>query len=129
MLVLINGGFGSCMSYSIKASANVTAYSDERLKTNWKPLADNFVAKLAEVRVGTYDRTDQSITQVGVSAQSLESLMPEAVITGSDEMQTKSVAYGNAALASAVMLAKEIVEMKLMIQELKDEIANLKGNK
>jgi hypothetical protein len=128
-IVLINGGFGSCMSYSIKASANVTAYSDERLKTNWKPLADNFVDKLSNIKVGTYDRIDQSITQVGVSAQSLETLLPEAVITGNDDMQTKSVAYGNAALASAVMLAKEIVEMKLMIQELKDEIANLKGNK
>lgn len=128
-IVLINGGFGSCMSYSIKASANVTAYSDERLKTNWKPLADNFVAKLAEVRVGTYDRIDQSITQVGVSAQSLESLMPEAVITGNDEMRTKSVSYGNAALAAAVMIAKEMVEMKSMIEELKAEIAILKGNK
>ena len=128
-IVLINGGFGSCMSYSIKASANVTAYSDERLKTNWKPLADNFVEKLANIRVGTYDRTDQSITQVGVSAQSLETLMPEAVITGNDEMHTKSVAYGNAALASAVMLAKEMVEMKSMIEELKAEIATLKGSK
>jgi len=128
-IVVINGGFASCMSYSIKASANVTAYSDERLKTNWKPLADNFVAKLANIKVGTYDRIDQSITQVGVSAQSLETLMPEAVITGNDEMQTKSVSYGNAAMASAVMLAKEMVEMKKIIEEMKAEIAKLKEEK
>lgn len=126
MIVLINGGFASCMSYSIKASANVTSYSDERLKTNWKPLADNFVEKLANVKVGTYDRIDQSITQVGVSAQSLETLLPEAVITGNDEMQTKSVAYGNAAMASTVMLAKEMVEMKRIIEELKNEISQMK---
>jgi hypothetical protein len=117
------------MSYSIKASANVTSYSDERLKTNWKPLADNFVEKLADVRVGTYDRIDQSITQVGVSAQSLEKLLPEAVTTGNDEMQTKSVSYGNAALAATVMLAREFVEMKQIIEELKAEIAKLKEDR
>ena len=81
MIVAINGGFGSCMSYSIKASSNVTAYSDERLTTNWSPMPENYVEHLAKVRVGTYDRIDgERIRQVGVSAQSLRPLLPEAVI-------------------------------------------------
>jgi hypothetical protein len=126
MIVAINGGFGSCMSYNVTASANVTAYSDERLKKNWEPLCDNFVEKLAGVKVGTYERIDQPIVQVGVSAQSLEKVLPEAVTTGSDDMQTKHVAYGNAALASAVMLAQEIVELKKMMKQMQEEIAELK---
>jgi hypothetical protein len=126
MIVAINGGFGSCMSYNVTASANVTAYSDERLKRNWEPLCDNFVEKLAGVKVGTYERIDQPIVQVGVSAQSLEKVIPEAVSTATDEMQTKHVSYGNAALASAVMLAKELVELKQIIKQMQEEIAELK---
>jgi hypothetical protein len=126
LIVAINGGFGSCLSYNVKASANVTAYSDERLKRNWEPLCDNFVEKLAGVKVGTYERIDLPIVQVGVSAQSLEKVLPEAVSTATDDLQTKSVAYGNAALASAVMLAQEVVELKKMIKQMQAELAELK---
>lgn len=126
MIVAINGGFASCLSYNVKASANVTAFSDERLKRNWEPLCDNFVEKLASVKVGTYERIDLPIIQVGVSAQSLEKVLPEAVSTATDDLQTKSVAYGNAALASAVMLAQEIVELKKMMQQMQAELAELK---
>jgi hypothetical protein len=123
MLVLINGGFGSCMSYSIKASGNVTAYSDERLKTNWRPMPESFVERLAAVRVGIYDRTDgEQITQVGVSAQSLQAVLPEAITTAADEMGTLSVSYGNAAMASAVELAKELVALKHKVTELEARI-------
>jgi hypothetical protein len=126
LIVAINGGFGSCMSYNVTASGNVTAYSDERLKKNWEPLCDNFIEKLAKVKVGTYERIDQPVVQVGVSAQSLEKVIPEAVTTSNDEMQTKQVSYGNAALASAVMLAQEVVELKQMMKQLQAELAELK---
>jgi hypothetical protein len=126
LIVAINGGFGSCLSYNVKASANVTAYSDERLKKNWEPLCDNFIEKLAGVKVGTYERIDLPIVQVGVSAQSLEAVLPEAVSTATDDLQTKSVAYGNAALASAVMLAQEVVELKQMMKQMQAELAELK---
>ena len=123
MLVLINGGFGSCMSYSIRASGNVTAYSDERLKTNWRPMPTNYVERLASVKVGIYDRTDgEQMTQVGVSAQSFQELLPEAITKAGDEMGTLSVAYGNAAMASAVELAKEIVNLKREIEMLKTKL-------
>jgi len=128
MLVLINGGYGSSMSYSIKASGNVTAYSDERLKTNWKPMPENFVSRLSEVRVGIYDRTDgEQLTQVGVSAQSLQVLLPEAIITAKDEIGTLSVNYGGAALASTVELAKVIVEQEKRIERLERLIEKLTG--
>jgi hypothetical protein len=89
---------------------NITAYSDERLKKNWRDLPVNFVERLAGVKHGIYDRTDQECTQVGVSAQSLQPLMPDAIMTQVDGML--SVSYGNAALVSAVQLAKEVVLLK-----------------
>jgi hypothetical protein len=126
MLVLINGGYGSSMSYSIKASSNVTAYSDERLKTNWRPMPDNYVSRLAKVRVGIYDRIDgEKITQVGVGAQSLQKLLPQAIETANDEMQTLSVNYGSAALASAVELAKYVVEQDARIARLEALVETL----
>jgi len=123
MLVLINGGFGSCMSYSIVAAGNVTAYSDERLKTNWRPMPENFVERLAQVKVGIYDRIDgEQITQVGIGAQSFQKLLPEAITKAKDEMGTLSVSYGNAAMASAVELAKEIVAIKRELEALKAKL-------
>jgi hypothetical protein len=106
---------------------NVTAYSDERKKKNWRSVADNFVEKLAEVKSGVYERTDEDITQVGVSAQSFQTLLPEAVLTDNDGFL--SVAYGNAALASAVELAKELVALKELVKELKAEVDELKKAK
>jgi len=106
-------------SGNFTATANVTAYSDERLKTNWRPLGDDFLHKLAEVKSGVYDRTDteEPLTQVGVSAQSLQAVMPEAVRADKDGML--SVAYGNAALAACVELAREVVILRAEIEKLK----------
>lgn len=113
---------------AVTASGNVTAYSDERLKTNWRPMPTDYVKRLASVRVGIYDRTDAGkLAQVGVSAQSLQELLPQAIIAAKDEMQTLSVAYGNAALASAVELAKDNVELRARIERLETIINNLVG--
>ena len=128
LIILINGGFASCMSYSIKASGNVTAYSDERLKTNWRDMPEDFVAKLSKVKVGIYDRIDgEKLTQVGVSAQSLQAVLPEAIITANDEISTLSISYGSAAMASAIELAKEIVMLKDKINHQDARINNLEN--
>ena len=83
--------------------------------------------KLANVKNGIYDRIDREITQVGVSAQSLQKLLPEAVDEAGDEMKTLSVSYGSAALASAVELAKELVETKKVVADLQKQIEDLKN--
>lgn len=109
------------VSGTIFATSNITAYSDERVKANWANLPNNFVEKLSQVKSGTYDRTDITLRQVGVSAQSLETILPEAIIR--DEKDGKlSVAYGNAALASAVELAKRVVEQEKKIAQLEQII-------
>ena len=115
------------MSGNLTMAGNVTAFSDERKKKNWRPVTENFVEKLADVKVGVYDRVDEEITQVGVSAQSLQEVMPEAVLTDNDGFL--SVAYGNAAMASAVELAKELVALKELVKELKAEVDELKKAK
>lgn len=95
---------------------NVTAYSDERVKTNWRDLPADFVEQLAKVKHGVYDRTDQDITQVGVSAQSLQPIMEHAVIA--DNEGKLSVAYGNAALVAAIKLAERVVALEAKLEAL-----------
>ena len=104
-------------SGNFTALGNVTAYSDERLKKDWAPVGVDFVSKLAQVKSGTYTRIDNDdIRQAGVSAQSMQEVLPETVLEDIDG--NLSVAYGNAALVSAVELAKEVVELKKRLEAL-----------
>jgi hypothetical protein len=109
---------GTVSATSIVSSGDITAFSDERLKQNWRDLPADFVERLAEVKMGIYDRKDTGETQAGVSAQSLQSTLPSVVNENADGIL--SVAYGNAALASCVALAREVTILKA-------ELAALKG--
>jgi len=102
------------------AVGNVTAYSDERLKTNWRPLPADFLTRFAAVKYGAYERTDNGVQQVGVSAQSLREVMPEAVMENDEGIL--SVAYGNAALAACVALAKEVMSLRDEVRALKQKL-------
>jgi hypothetical protein len=106
-------------SGNLTAVANVTAYSDERVKTNWRDLQPDFIEQLAKVKHGIYDRTDQEITQVGIGAQSLRPLMEHAVIE--NDKGELSVAYGNAALVAAVKLAQRVVELEERLKALESK--------
>jgi len=88
----------------------------------------NFIEELAQVKAGIYDRTDHDvpITQVGVTAQSLQAVLPDAVISDNDGML--SVAYGNAALVAAIKLAKRVVEQEARINRLEALVAKLIGD-
>jgi hypothetical protein len=101
---------------NIYGAGNITAYSDERVKTNWRSVGYDFVSNLALVKSGIYDRTDVELTQVGVSAQSLQKFMPDAVIEDHDG--ALSVSYGNAAMLSAVELAKEVIDLRARVAKL-----------
>lgn len=106
---------------AVYSDGNVTAYSDERVKTNWRNFGADFIERLAQVKSGIYDRTDvESLTQVGVTAQSLRPVMEHAVVEApTGEL---SVAYGNAALVAAVELAKEVVNLRKEIELLKSKL-------
>jgi hypothetical protein len=117
-LTLAGKGTGTVnVTGSFVASGNVTAYSDERLKTNWRDLPFDFVERLALVKHGIYDRIGAvGLSQVGVGAQSLQPLLPEAVLRSVDGML--SVAYGNAAMVSAVALAKRVLQLEARLAAL-----------
>lgn len=102
---------------NVLVAGTVSGGSDERLKTNWRSVQDNYITKLANVKAGIFDRTDLNITQPGVSAQSLREVLPEAVLE--DENGMLSVNYGGAALLSVIELAKEIVALRVELEALK----------
>lgn len=82
---------------NITAQNNVTSYSDIRVKKNISPI-ENALQKTLSITGVTYDRTDQdNVRQVGLIAQEVEKVLPEAVITSvnGDIKDFKSVAYGN----------------------------------
>lgn len=117
-------------SGNFTANGNVTAYSDERVKTNWRSMEPGFLKQLSEIKAGTYDRTDtpEPLVQVGVSAQDLQKILGPAVLEDADGRL--SVAYGNAALVAAVELCKDVQRLHTEIEALKaqfhEEIGSIK---
>ena len=100
---------------NLTCGGNITAYSDEALKMNWRPFAEDFVEQLAQIKNGIYDRIDSGMTQVGVGAGSLKKVMPDAV--QDNENGLMSVAYGNAALAAVIELAKRVVALEKQLKD------------
>ena len=78
---------GTISSGAITSTGNVTAYSDERLKSDIHTLDGKKVLQMRGVSF-TKDGEDGS----GVIAQELEKVAPELVLDGEEY---KSVAYGN----------------------------------
>jgi hypothetical protein len=103
---------------NLVAVGDVNTTSDERLKTNWRGLATNFLDQLAGVKYGVYDRVDINATQAGVSAQSLQKVLPQVV--SANEEGTLSVNYGNAALVA-------VIELTQLVKQLQEEIKQLKA--
>jgi hypothetical protein len=112
---------------ALTVSGNVTAFSDERLKIDWVSLPNTFVEELSKIKTGTYTRTDLGERQAGSSAQAWQKLLPEVVHTSNDSDKTLSLAYGNAALVSAVELAKVVVSQSKIIESLEKRINDLEA--
>ena len=91
---------------------NVTAFSDERLKSNINTL-EYGLEKINNLRGVTYTRDGRE--NIGVIAQEVEEVLPNIVLTADDEMGTKSVDYGRitAVLIEAVKeLTKRVEELE-----------------
>jgi hypothetical protein len=96
---------------------DVTAFSDERLKTEIETINDA-LNKVCQMRGVSFKRTDNDgRTSVGVIAQEIEKVLPEVVREDSSEDKIKSVAYGNI----VGVLIEAIKELKNEIEELKKE--------
>ena len=95
---------------------DVTAFSDERLKTDISNI-ENGLEKVMQMQGVHYKRRDveNAKPQIGVLAQDMEAIIPEVVLTADDEMQTKSVDYGKL----TAVLIEAIKDLKAEIEELK----------
>ena len=94
------------------ATGDVTAYSDESLKTNIQTI-DNALERVEAVRGVTFDRLEDGSTSTGVVAQELQAVLPEAVKT--DENGIHHVAYGNI----TGLLIEAVKELSAEVKELK----------
>jgi hypothetical protein len=100
----------------------VVTPSDARLKDNVKNIS-NPIEKLNKLNGCEFDWNSgvhEGKHDVGVIAQEVEAVIPEAVGEGSDGI--KSVAYDKL----VPLLIESVKEQQAMIQELKQEIQNLK---
>ena len=95
---------------TITASGDITAFSDERLKSDIETI-DNALDKVMNMRGVSY--TKQAEKGIGVIAQEIEKVLPEVVTDG----EYKSVAYGNI----VGVLIEAIKEQQKQIDELKKD--------
>lgn len=96
------------------SATTFSASSDERLKTNWRDLPPGFVEALAQIKHGVFERAQSGNVEVGVSAQSLQAVLPQAVIEDLEGML--SVNYGAAALVACVQLAQRVLELEKKLE-------------
>ena len=121
--VTLNNGM-TLNTTGLTVSGTVTANSDIRLKTNILDY-ENCLDKVLNLRPVTFNRTDLEDTEkvhLGLIAQEVEEVIPEVVGENSANGY-KSVAYGNIVPA----LIGAIQEQQKMIEELREEVRNLKN--
>ena len=111
---------GAITAASILSSGNITAFSDARLKDNIITIDDalNKVSKLKGVTYNRIDMDDKDKRYLGLIAQDVQSVMPEAVNINNDEISTLSVDYQGL----IGLLVESIKELKLEIDELKEKV-------
>ena len=95
--------------------------SDERLKESWDALGEDWLAKLALTRVGTYCLKATGQRRIGVSAQSLQESTPVAVSTDMDGML--SIDAVGTAIAASVRLAAKVCELEDRLAQLEAGLA------
>ena len=105
---------------NIVATADVTAYSDARLKRNVETIS-NAVDLVNCLRGVNFEKDGRHST--GVIAQEVEEFLPEVVHTDSEGM--KSVAYGNI----AGLLIEAIKEQQQTIENLQKQISDIQSTK
>jgi hypothetical protein len=89
-----NSSYSLDVSGAIRASGDITAFSDARVKENINPIV-NALEKIRELRGVTYTGIGSTVKKIGVIAQEIEKILPEVVATDDTPDHYKSVAYGN----------------------------------
>jgi hypothetical protein len=117
-----SGGYGMYVNRGIYATENIVAYSDRRAKENITTV-DSALDKVLKMRGVYYTRINDTTKtrQIGVIAQELNEILPEAVTYAAD-VDEYGVAYGNL----AGVFIEAIKEQNEIIKKQSEEIAELK---
>lgn len=94
------------VSGTITATGDVTAFSDAQLKTDVETVSDA-LDRVRKLRGVTFSRRDTGRRGIGLVAQELAPIVPEAVMTHHDGLM--SVAYGNL-VGLLIEAVKELAE-------------------
>lgn len=116
-----DSGYKLDVNGTIRATGDVIAYSDARVKENIETIS-NALDKVRAMRGVNYNKIGETKRSVGVIAQELLEIVPEAV--QQDYQGMYSVAYGNL----VGILIEAMKEQQSQIEELKAEIQKLKSN-
>ena len=107
---------------NILASGDITAFSDERLKEDIKPLQDSLEKVQAIQGVSFVKKNDEDKKQkIGFIAQQLKEVLPEVVNENEDGIH--SVAYGNI----TALLVEAVKEQQDIISQLEERIVKLEN--
>jgi len=104
------------VSGTIRATGNVIAYSDARVKENVETIP-NALDKVKAMRGVNYNKIGEEKREIGVIAQEVLEVLPEVV--HQDEQGMYSVAYGNivGVLVEAIKeLTKEVEDLKKQLK-------------
>jgi hypothetical protein len=104
------------VSGTIRATGDVIAYSDARVKTNVKTL-EKALEKINSLRGVSYTRTDSEdkSEKIGVIAQEVLEILPQVV--QQDDNGNYSVAYGN----MVGVLIEAVKELSARIEQLENK--------
>ena len=105
------------VSGTIRASGDVIAFSDVRVKENIKTIKSS-LDKVSKLRGVEFNKIGEDEKSIGVIAQEIEKVIPEVVKTDDEGM--KSVAYGNI----SGLLIEAIKELKAEVDLLKSKPCN-----
>jgi hypothetical protein len=122
------------MSGNLTARANITAYSDIRLKTNIKVI-DNPIDKVKKLRGVYFNWKETGKLSVGMIAQEVEEVFPELVLTSNGckpgettSEEVKSLDYSKivSVLVEAIKEQnKEVVDLRAKVERLESLISKL----
>lgn len=105
------------------SAGNVTAYSDKRLKTAFKPIQENILDKIDQLKPTFYQWKDQAkdqARQLGFIAQEVKDVFPEWV---HENEEYYSMSYDK---MGAVLAVQGIQELRAEIKSLKEELKTIR---
>lgn len=116
-----NNNTGAYLAYG---GTSWSANSDERMKTTLVPFEDA-VGKVCSLRAGTgrYLTDEEDVSRSFLIAQDVRAVLPEAVDVQEDEQGTLGLRYTDI----VPLLVAAIKEQQAQIEDLKAEVAALKG--